>query len=94
MLSRHDAICDLLFHEDECLALVGDQLLRLGPLASFVLACCETPQPRHAVKAGLIEQFGQPLGDADQCIAELIRELTQRQLLVENDWPTGGNPVG
>lgn len=85
MLSRHDAICDLLFHEEECLALVGDQLLRLGPLASFVLLLCETPQPRHAVQAGLIDRFGQPPGDADRYTTELIRELTQRQLLVDND---------
>lgn len=77
-------VVDLIDLDEGWLALVGNQLLRLGPAAGAAARhCVEEPRSLADLEAFLVTRFGDPSGGLEDRIFELIEELSTSGLLEE-----------
>lgn len=76
---------DVLFVDDEGLALTETQLLRIGPIAVTVIDACDEPRTVDELVAVCLTAFGPaPDGAAERLVTEALASLVDAGVLVES----------
>lgn len=84
MLILSEQVSHTLFTDGEALVMIGGELLRLGPVAAFILSRCDTPITFTDLIHACETEFGTPpQGNTAEAVKEILAELIQLGILRE-----------
>lgn len=87
--TRSANVADIVIDDGEALALVGTDVVRLGPIATVIWAFLETGASTDDITAEVRRRFGDPPdADASRIVTALLDDLCDRDILDQAAPPT------